>query len=96
MYAVTMTGTTGKSAEVPDDVLDYMDRVKRCSTVPSAPDSVFVLVHKSRALRRTWTASSLVLRWSRHWSAARMLGPFWPPFARVGASPRGVSLEVGS
>lgn len=34
VYAVTMTGTTGKSAEVPDDVLDYMDRVRRCSTVP--------------------------------------------------------------
>lgn len=34
VYAVTMTGTTGKSAEVPDDVLAYMDRVKKCSTVP--------------------------------------------------------------
>src|SRR5271170_2597678 len=34
VYAVTMTGTTGKSAEVPLDVLDYMDRVKRCSNVP--------------------------------------------------------------
>lgn len=34
VYAVTMTGTTGKSAEVPDSVLDYMDRVKRCSRVP--------------------------------------------------------------
>jgi len=34
VYAVTMTGTTGKSAEVPSDVLDYMDRVKRCSSVP--------------------------------------------------------------
>src|SRR3984957_19798425 len=34
VYAVTMTGTTGKSAEVPDAVLDYMDRVKRCSPVP--------------------------------------------------------------
>jgi len=38
VYAVTMTGTTGKSmgpsAEVPDEVLDYMDRVRRCSTVP--------------------------------------------------------------
>lgn len=34
VYAVTMTGTTGKSAEVPDDVLAYMDRVKRCSTIP--------------------------------------------------------------
>src|SRR5450631_3790658 len=28
VYAVTMTGTTGKSAEVPRDVLEYMDRVK--------------------------------------------------------------------
>jgi tryptophan synthase alpha chain len=34
VYAVTMTGTTGKSTEVPADVLDYMDRVKRCSSVP--------------------------------------------------------------
>ena len=38
VYAVTMTGTTGKTqgaaAEVPDEVLDYMDRVKRCSTIP--------------------------------------------------------------
>jgi tryptophan synthase alpha chain len=34
VYAVTMTGTTGKSAEVPADVLAYMDRVKACSSVP--------------------------------------------------------------
>jgi tryptophan synthase alpha chain len=34
IYAVTMTGTTGKSAEIPDAVLDYMDRVKRCSSIP--------------------------------------------------------------
>jgi tryptophan synthase alpha chain len=34
VYAVTMTGTTGKSAEVPLEVLQYMDRVKRCSSVP--------------------------------------------------------------
>jgi tryptophan synthase alpha chain len=38
VYAVTMTGTTGSpkglSAGVPDDVLEYMDRVKRCSSIP--------------------------------------------------------------
>jgi tryptophan synthase alpha chain len=34
VYAVTMTGTTGKSAEVPDSVLEYMDRVKSCARVP--------------------------------------------------------------
>jgi tryptophan synthase alpha chain len=38
VYAVTITGTTGaakgRSAEVPPEVLEYMDRVKRCSSVP--------------------------------------------------------------
>jgi tryptophan synthase alpha chain len=34
IYAVTMTGTTGKSAAVPDDVLAYMDRVKRVASIP--------------------------------------------------------------
>jgi tryptophan synthase alpha chain len=34
VYAVTMTGTTGRSAAVPEDVLDYMDRVKRASPIP--------------------------------------------------------------
>ena len=34
VYAVTMTGTTGKSVAVPDEVLDYMDRVKSMSPVP--------------------------------------------------------------
>jgi tryptophan synthase alpha chain len=38
VYAVTLTGTTGarkgSSTEVPIEVLEYMDRVKRCSSVP--------------------------------------------------------------
>ncbi len=34
VYAVTMTGTTGKALEVPDEVLQYMDRVKRWAAVP--------------------------------------------------------------
>jgi tryptophan synthase alpha chain len=34
VYAVTMTGTTGKSADVPGEVLEYMDRVRRLATVP--------------------------------------------------------------
>ena len=34
VYAVTMTGTTGKTVAVPDDVLDYMDRVRAVSPVP--------------------------------------------------------------
>jgi tryptophan synthase alpha chain len=34
VYAVTMTGTTGKSVAVPEDVLAYMDRVRAVSPVP--------------------------------------------------------------
>jgi tryptophan synthase alpha chain len=34
VYAVTMTGTTGKNVAVPAEVLDYMDRVRKVSTVP--------------------------------------------------------------
>jgi tryptophan synthase alpha chain len=34
VYAVTMTGTTGRHVAVPDEVLDYMDRVKAVAPVP--------------------------------------------------------------
>ena len=34
VYAVTMTGTTGKAVAVPDEVLEYMDRVRAVSPVP--------------------------------------------------------------
>ena len=34
VYAVTMTGTTGKSVAVPDEVLTYLDNVRAASSVP--------------------------------------------------------------
>ncbi|HEU4603760.1 MAG TPA: tryptophan synthase subunit alpha [Steroidobacteraceae bacterium] len=34
LYAVTMTGTTGKNVAVPPDVLEYFSRAKRISPVP--------------------------------------------------------------
>ena len=34
VYAVTMTGTTGRNVAVPDDVLAYLDRVRAASRVP--------------------------------------------------------------
>ncbi len=34
VYAVTMTGTTGRSVAVPEEVLAYMDRVREASPVP--------------------------------------------------------------
>lgn len=34
LYAVTMTGTTGKNVAVPQDVLEYFERVKNVSPLP--------------------------------------------------------------
>ena len=34
VYAVTMTGTTGKSVAVPAEVLSYLDRVRAASALP--------------------------------------------------------------
>jgi tryptophan synthase alpha chain len=34
VYAVTMTGTTGKNASVPNEVLTYLDNVRAVSKVP--------------------------------------------------------------
>lgn len=34
IYAVTMTGTTGKNVAVPEEVLEYFERVKKISPVP--------------------------------------------------------------
>jgi tryptophan synthase alpha chain len=34
VYAVTMTGTTGRNASVPAEVAGYLDRVSACSKIP--------------------------------------------------------------
>jgi len=34
VYAVTMTGTTGRNVAVPQEVLDYLDRVRASATIP--------------------------------------------------------------
>ena len=34
VYAVTMTGTTGKNVSVPAEVMDYLDRVRALAAVP--------------------------------------------------------------
>ena len=34
VYAVTMTGTTGRNVAVPDEVLGYLDRVRAASPIP--------------------------------------------------------------
>lgn len=34
VYAVTMTGTTGRSVAVPDEVIAYLERVRACASLP--------------------------------------------------------------
>jgi tryptophan synthase alpha chain len=34
VYAVTMTGTTGKNVAVPDEILGYLDRVRAAAPIP--------------------------------------------------------------
>jgi tryptophan synthase alpha chain len=34
VYAVTMTGTTGRSVAVPEAVLEYLDRVRKLASIP--------------------------------------------------------------
>ncbi len=34
VYAVTMTGTTGRNVAVPDEVIAYLDRVRACAQLP--------------------------------------------------------------
>ena len=34
VYAVTMTGTTGRNVAVPSAVLEYLDRVRAAATLP--------------------------------------------------------------
>jgi tryptophan synthase alpha chain len=34
LYAVTMTGTTGKAVEVPDSVIAYLERVRAVASIP--------------------------------------------------------------
>ena len=57
IYAVTMTGTTGKNVAVPQEVLDYFDRVqesrRRCRC---ARASAFASASRSGDWRRTSTA----------------------------------------
>ena len=34
IYAVTMTGTTGKAVDVPDEVIAYLERVRALAPIP--------------------------------------------------------------
>ena len=81
LYAVTMTGTTGKHVAVPAEVLDYLDRVRKVSPVPVCAGFGIRGTNKCSS----WTHMSMGwwwdLRWSRCLSGVRILHNFCANFA---------------
>jgi len=59
VYAVTMTGTTGKDAAVPDAVLDYLDRVRAASAVPVCAG--FGIRHAAQVARLAGHADGVIV-----------------------------------
>jgi tryptophan synthase alpha chain len=59
VYAVTMTGTTGKDVAVPDTVLDYLDRVRAAATVPVCAG--FGIRHAAQVARLAGHADGVIV-----------------------------------
>ena len=59
VYAVTMTGTTGKDVAVPDSVLDYLDRVRAASAVPVCAG--FGIRHAAQVARLAGHADGVIV-----------------------------------
>jgi tryptophan synthase alpha chain len=59
VYAVTMTGTTGKAAAVPDEVLAYLDRVREVSPIPVCAG--FGIRHREQVARLTGHVDGVVV-----------------------------------
>ena len=76
VYAVTMTGTTGRTASVPGEVTSYLDSVTAASKLPVCAGFGIRSHEQVEQLRATWPASSSVRRWSRCWKADRIPAAF--------------------
>ena len=59
VYAVTMTGTTGKDVAVPDSVLDYLGRVRAASAVPVCAG--FGIRHAAQVARLAGHADGVIV-----------------------------------
>lgn len=59
VYAVTMTGTTGKEVAVPDSVLGYLDRVRAASAVPVCAG--FGIRHAAQVARLAGHADGVIV-----------------------------------
>jgi tryptophan synthase alpha chain len=68
VYAVTMTGTTGKSAAIPAEVLRYLDRVRALAAAPVCAGFGIRSAAQVAALKDMSTASSSA---RRSWRCSR-------------------------
>ncbi|MCI0437408.1 MAG: tryptophan synthase subunit alpha, partial [Gemmatimonadetes bacterium] len=59
IYAVTMTGTTGREVAVPDAVLEYLDRVRAMATVPVCAG--FGIRHAAQVARLAGHADGVIV-----------------------------------
>jgi tryptophan synthase alpha chain len=59
VYAVTMTGTTGRDVAVPDAVLDYLDRVRAAAAVPVCAG--FGIRHAAQVARLAGHADGVIV-----------------------------------
>jgi tryptophan synthase alpha chain len=59
VYAVTMTGTTGRDVAVPNAVLDYLDRVRSAAVVPVCAG--FGIRHADQVTRLTGHADGVIV-----------------------------------
>ncbi|MFZ2509055.1 MAG: tryptophan synthase subunit alpha [Steroidobacteraceae bacterium] len=59
VYAVTMTGTTGRDVAVPDTVLEYLDRVRAAAAVPVCAG--FGIRHAAQVARLAGHADGVIV-----------------------------------
>ncbi len=59
VYAVTMTGTTGRDVAVPDTVLEYLDRVRAAAAVPVCAG--FGIRHAAQVTRLAGHADGVIV-----------------------------------
>jgi len=77
VYAVTMTGTTGKAIGAAEDLSSYLERVRAAATVPVCAGSASAPASRSTNYAVRSMASSLDRHWWKCSSAASRRRSSW-------------------
>ena len=92
VYAVTMTGTTGKNVAVPEDVVHYLDtRARRPRRCRCAPASASAAASRSRGCAATSTAWWSARRW---WSSSNRAPTYRRGCARCAPAPEAARVRA--